>query len=172
MKPQLSLHALSIVCCLLCVLPCSAATPDMILQDQETKHLLNRVLHSEDGRRLTPASVIYVTPSAQAPDRLHRRIPANRIYLITNSQMFYSLYLTPNRVILEWQSRLVPKTDKTAMEPTGPLGKLLEILGERIPNHAALGKHGNGGTFLGDMDNPSPLVLYHFVKGRLIRDGE
>ncbi len=86
--------------------------------------------------------------------------------------MFYSFYLTLTQVKLEWQARLVPQSDKTAMEPTGPLGRLLENSGRRIPNHAAIGKQGNGGSFLGDMDNPSPLILYHLVEGRLVRADE
>lgn len=170
-------------CCLIGVFlsllhasPCGANSSVPSPADQNTAVLLNRVLHSEEGHGIRPVTVAYVTPyvrpASLPPLKLHKRIPTDKLYLITRTGVFCSFLLTPTLVHLQWQAKLVPDFDKTAMEPTGPLGRLLEGAGKRIPNHAAIGKHGNGGSFLSDMDNPSPLILYHLVEGGLVRADE
>ena len=172
----------SLICCLLGVTICltgalrGAAGLDPPSVDQSTAVLFDRVLRSQDSHGIKPATVIsvapYVRPADLPPLKPHTHIHTDKLYCITSTGMFSSFLLTPTRVILEWQSRLVPSRDKTANVAHGTLGELLETEGKRLPNHASVGPHGIGASFLMDMDQRQPLLVYHVVGGKLVRVDE
>lgn len=154
--------------CLLCAVSCRAASRESAAADTRAAVLFARVLHSEEGAGLKPATVIYVIPDVR-PDK---RLPTDKLFLITRAGMFYSFWLIPTRADLSWQAKLVPLSDEAALHPYGTLGFLLMKRGKGVPNSVSGGKHALGGAFLLDTDNRQPIMIYHPAKGKLVRDGE
>lgn len=172
------------VCCffgillsLLCALPGGAESLNTASGDHNTAVLLNRVLHSEYGRGIKPVTVIYVIPYVRPanlpPLKPPKHMPTDKIFLITSADMFYSFWLTPTEVHLEWQAHLVPLSDETALHPYGTVGFLLMKQCKGIPNTVSGGdKHAMGGAFLLDTDSRQPIIIYRRTKGKLVQDGE
>lgn len=161
---------------LLYVLPCGADRSDFASMDQNTAVLMDRVMRSEEGQGIKPVTVVYVIPyvhpASLPPLEAHKRIFMNKLYFITSKNMFYSFLLTPTFVHLQWQARLVPQNDKTAMHPLGSLGFLLLKQYKSVPNSVSGGERADGGAFLRDIELRQPLVIYHIAKGKLVHDGE
>lgn len=114
-------------------------------------HLFVLALHSANGPKLKLAAISEV---------LYRLGKGEKVNLVTKHGLLLSFYIRNSKAFMLGQAKLKPSNSHSGFPPTGPLGDYFERRGQRISNTITGPKNTNLGFFIGDLDDPDPIMAY------------